>query len=471
MLISNGIWSQQIYDAWISSDVDEYPGKSINYAPDRILFIAYEKKGNLSKSEFDYKNNLFKLNYSLETLATFSISTLGEYSIKVMDLLYTEPGKIMLYGQARHTTTNDYQLCFIHLDHDLNLINYEILGEPDIHEVMMHFTFNQSGKMVFVGSNSPEAAQGNYLIWEFSTAGYETGKFELESIHAIKPMIIELPEAQCYHICDSYGALKVNQDFIITDTLHWVDTINVSPDQPLKRISGTEYIRQGTYLIPPIPGQPWEIDYAMNRLDPYGHIIQTDFFGEENIVDIPADLDFIVSDTIYFAGTTNLVSNPPEDSWITIYKTNTTGEVLDIINAGGNGYYITKDIVCLSTGGFLVSATYWDYENYPIPNDQRDIYLYSINYGDTAVFVDDNIQEEKLTISPNPFGESIYVSYYNKSFYLYFYDAQGKLHDVHQSNGNCEIFTGNWQAGIYFYRIIRENQIISTGKIIKVNNK
>jgi hypothetical protein len=80
---------------------------------------------------------------------------------------------------------------------------------------------------------------------------------------------------------------------------------------------------------------------------------------------------------------------------------------------------------------------------------------------------------ENLKVYPNPFDEFLSFELFdNEEVTVELFDMLGRnINTIHLGNSNNfqQLETQNLQAGIYFYSVIKNNQIVSKGKVLKVN--
>ncbi len=89
----------------------------------------------------------------------------------------------------------------------------------------------------------------------------------------------------------------------------------------------------------------------------------------------------------------------------------------------------------------------------------------------TGLFSMDNSNEKNLSVSPNPFTASLQIvvnqhsSFENATFKL-FNMLGAEVINTNITKQTSSIETGDMPRGIYFYRVIKNNQTIQTGKLI-----
>jgi hypothetical protein len=227
-----------------------------------------------------------------------------------------------------------------------------------------------------------------------------------------------------------------------------------------------DYIKTGLYLSAPIPGSPWEMDMAFSVMDENATVLNTYTFGIPDSTDSPGKLDFITTDTIYFAGTRNISFNPVEDSWVSLFTTNLQGEVLNHQFWGGGGQFSFSDLLALPTGGFLLAMTKWDYETNP-DTITHDIFLVTENYGNPVTNIPDTKSNNDISVYPNPGKDVIHLSTGIIGLHFKLLNMNSEVVIENDFNRDATINTSRLPKGIYIYEISQRGEILGRGKWIK----
>lgn len=82
-------------------------------------------------------------------------------------------------------------------------------------------------------------------------------------------------------------------------------------------------------------------------------------------------------------------------------------------------------------------------------------------------------EDKNLKVYPNPFDEYLSFELFdNEKVTIELFDVLGRnIQTIHLDNSNNfqQLSTHNLQSGIYFYSVVKDNQIVSKGKVLKVN--
>jgi hypothetical protein len=372
----------------------------------------------------------------------------------------------MYWGKALEKNTQDEQLCLLWFDEDLNLVDNLILGSPDTLEVISDAIMCTNGNLLFAGTTSFQMLQGNYLLWEFDENLNEVKKVFFEETVEDFPTVIEIPGTDKFHFIVGFNTFQFDSDLNYDTTYVFPSDINIHPQPQNKLFNDFDYIKTGLFLSAPIPGSPWEMDMAFSVMDENAAVLNTYTFGIPDSTDSPGKLDFITTDTIFFAGTRNISYNPVEDSWVSLFTTNLQGEVLNHQFWGGGGQYSFSDLLALPDGGFLLAMTKWDYEANP-ETVTRDLFLVTENYGNPITKTNNPEFKSDITVYPNPGKDIIRISAGIDGLHFKLLDLNLNVVAEGDFNGEATINVSLFPKGIYIYEISQESRILNRGKWVK----
>jgi len=469
MMGAIAVSSQNQIEKWVATPEDEYV-ESMDYLYFDILFLTVHRgeiTGNYQEKFTNYSNMVYKSDFNLEFSDSLYLDEVGDYDVLVKGFLKVDPTGLLFWAKAMEKNTQDEQLCLLWFDESLNLVNSMILGSAETMEVISDAIVRSNGNLLFVGSTSYEALQGNYILWEFDENINEVKKLIFEETVAYPPTIIEIPGTGKFHLCAGFETFQFDSEFNFEIVYDFPANINIHPQDQNKLIDDFDYIKMGLYISAPIPGSPWEMDMAFNVMDENANVTDTYTFGIPDSIDTPGKLDFVNTDTIYFGGTRNLSSNPVQDSWVSLFTTNLDGEVLEHRFWGGGGQYAFSDLTALPAGGFLLAITRWDYLNFP-NGKTRDIRLITENYGNPITGKPNNaFPNDNFQLYPNPGNSFIQVKAVGKGLHFRLIDVNSKVVMDIGFDETAEISTNRLPLGMYFYKISKGREVLQTGKWIK----
>ena len=469
ILWSPGLFSQVSFQKWIGTPQDEYV-EDISYLYSDFLMLTIHR-GELAESYpenfTNYSNVLYKSDFELSFTDSLFLDEIGDYDVLVKGFLKVGSQGLLFWAKAMHKGTQDEQLCLLWFDESLNLVNSLLLGSTDTMEIISDAIVRTNGNLLFVGSTSFEALEGNYILWEFDGDINEVGKIIFEEVVAYMPTVIEIPGTNKFHLFAGFETFQFDSDLSFETVYDFPATINIHPQGQNKLINNFEYLKQGLFLSAPVPGSPWEMDMALAHMDENATVTETYTFGIADSIDTPGKFDFINTDTIFFAGTRNLSFNPVQDSWVSLFTTNLQGEILEHRFWGGSGQYDYSGLTALPYGGFLLGVTRWDYLGFPDART-RDILLVTENYGNpTTGLANQFVNDYNIRVFPNPGNDMVCIEGTGKDFRIRMIDAHSNLVLETGFNETANIDVSQLAIGIYFYEISNGKEIIKTGKWIK----
>jgi hypothetical protein len=464
-------FSQNTYERWIITAEDEFVHRMNYLYGDMFIITAYrgEYTTNHIDKFFNYRNIIYRTDFELNLVDSLIIDQIEGHEILLNDFIKIDNQGMLYWGNALNTENMDEQLCFIWLDEDLNMVNNQIVGEENLIEFISDGIQTLNGNMLFAGSTSSQVLEGQYLLWEFDLNNQEINKLIHEEDVAYFPTLIEIPATSKFHVCSKYTTLQFDVDLNYETQYEFNNTINIIPDKQNKRISQNQYLKTGLFLSAPIPGYPWEMDLALTIMNENAEVVSDFTLGVADSLESVGRMDFVTTDTIYYGGSRNLILNPPENSWVSLYTTNLEGEEFAHRFWGGNGSYIFSDVVALPEGGFLMAATRWDFISNPDPM-QRDIMLVMENYGNPVTHHEEHELLRPVSLNPNPGRNCIIINGLESDAHIFFYNEMG-IQKYHSSVSPLhKLQVSHLKQGIYFYQLIKNGQLIDTGKWIKIND-
>ncbi|MCK9453150.1 MAG: T9SS type A sorting domain-containing protein [Bacteroidales bacterium] len=234
------------------------------------------------------------------------------------------------------------------------------------------------------------------------------------------------------------------------------------------------YLNQDTIIICGKRGAEPPNDYMLNvvTITESFELVDYNMFKKVDLREHPAMFDGVSKNgnNIYVGGTSNLdYANPfwsTFDSWFHLIKINPDISPIWEYWYGGDAYYHLYNILATNDGGCIMVGTRYDYKS---QNQERDIYIAKVNSEGLIVWTQEiPIGRQETTIYPNPGLNRINIKTDNKELTFELINLNGQYVIRENVNNLKTINTGFLNSGIYFYRLIdNENEILETGKWIK----
>ncbi|MCF8233145.1 MAG: T9SS type A sorting domain-containing protein, partial [Bacteroidales bacterium] len=128
-----------------------------------------------------------------------------------------------------------------------------------------------------------------------------------------------------------------------------------------------------------------------------------------------------------------------------------------------DAYYLMYSIAPAAGEGCVVAATRYDSE---IQNQERDVYLVGLGPDGLITSTEvDSTAINTILLYPNPGDNKIMIDTDSKKFTFKLYNPTGKK--ILQSSNQKTIDVSRLEAGMYFYRVISQGEIIGSGKWVK----
>lgn len=181
-------------------------------------------------------------------------------------------------------------------------------------------------------------------------------------------------------------------------------------------------------------------------------------------------MDFYYPNSIFVSGTYNYdvgvwIQHP---SWIVIGKMDDDLNLLTEKYIGGDAYYHFNTITATNDGGVLITTNRYDYltQNY-----EHDAYIIKLDSNDLVLGLpqQDN-HSSHVIVYPNPATSYVFVNTNLRNTVFILYDFLGNCLRKHLiTDINTYVSLYDIPAGIYLWSLVKANQRVYNGKIIKTN--
>jgi hypothetical protein len=382
----------------------------------------------------------------------------------------------IIFGHISDSQNQD--LLYLKLDQELEITDQKNLTLfPNFGISYINSIIDSDNNFVLSGYTS--GSNTNPYYYKLSQEGDSIVSFLHENEHILSKSfdIIERPNNKgyysfCSHLDGPLGdppgsMLKLNKSFEIEEKFY-IPMLAFNNYSPIK--TGNDIIIN-TNKFRAMPGSDdndiilMKIDTVANPMydHPLGMLGDTnDYAPYMNGTSQVGLTDF------YASGTANLIEYDPfygngQNNWIMLGKFSANLEEYWLKYFGGDAYYHTYSMTTTSDHGCLVVATRYDDEH---PENDRDIYVLKVN-DEGLVTWDETIQPsaDVYKVYPNPGNNVLNLDLREKRFVFQLYNNTGQL--VLSKENQRSINTSAMSRGIYFYRIIKDGEILSSGKWVK----
>jgi len=480
--------AQNSFIAKFNTPVDEYIGPFIQNESGEYIGTIGRRIAGINYN----KCFLYKISNAGDTLMSKTFqkpdTLLNAWSIiQISD----DPIEYLVYGSGFDTTYSPFRLFnyFTRLDNDFNTIwEKKYILRPEgvlsLHELWNHMIKKKEGGYFFA-SNFDNPGDERLVLFELSENGdslayrvYEddSAGFTLMSIsYNYDSTAYQLYTWGAHYVPNEGMAQCITVDFNLnqTDVKHYPRYF----DDGLigKLLPDGCFITGGLYQNPDLP--PAEAsNMAVLKHDTSFNLLAECYVGDPDY-NIRKDngfrsMDFFYPNSIFVAGTFDYTTNvwPQRPSWIVLGKMDSNLNLLTEKYLGGDAYYHFNTITATSDGGALITTLRYDYLT---QDHEHDAYI--IKLDSLELTVGTNERPDKILVDaivyPNPTSGLINIRTSIKNAVFELYDLSGKKLLIEPlTNLITPIKLDNILEGTYIWRVIQQNELIETGKIIKANN-
>ncbi|MCD4732121.1 MAG: T9SS type A sorting domain-containing protein [Bacteroidales bacterium] len=462
-------FSQSTFTKWISTEENEILWRMEKIDDDNYL-VVIGRGYYTNHLEFflNVENVFYKMNGNGQILDSLVTDKILDYEIILSNVIRIDQEGFLCAANALNTETLDEQLCLFRLDENLNITDYSFHGSADVNEVVTWFTINHEGDIVFTGINRSEEPLGETFLWKFDPEGNEL-EFKADSSYlTVGPTIIELAGNNKYYVFEHTWVAIYNQDFE-NDTILDLEISDIFFSLTRKHVIVDDFhhLLYGIILNAPGPN-PW--DMAVLLMDENYQIDAMNTYGTPDTNDAAYSISLITTDQFYLGGIKNNDILELEDSWLSLYKTNLSGDIFFSRFYGGYGYYFGVQTIATQDGGCLLAANYWDFYTWiPGEPENHDVFIMKVDENGLLTNIPKNIPFEQtdILVFPNPGKDYLKIESSLKNLSFQLFNVTGEVVLQKDFNSSVKLNTDNLPSGSYIYRITINEEIIKTGKWIK----
>lgn len=270
-----------------------------------------------------------------------------------------------------------------------------------------------------------------------------------------------LNRAPCFVNNLSYGYQLLSSELL---------DINLLNGNTAQFFDSTRYFLSGMYLS----SNSGEIDFSINNINCHDSILSQKIFGLSNSYEFLSkeNLHYKSPNNLFLVGTSHITvgnlmfsENPTQ---IMIYILDTTLNIINNNLIGGDACYLVLRSYSTRDGGYIISSSRYDHETQEYERDSYIIKVDSLGLL-TAISQIDTIHRSIIKIFPNPGKDNVKIDNFIKSTEIRFYSCTGKLVLEKELLEETEIInTSDFSNGLYIYKITYDDNIIDTGKWIKM---
>ena len=472
--VSGSILAQSSFIKWISTEKDEQL-TNLEYLESNGTFFYSYYRGDYGNGiydiYFDYSKYYIKADQNLTTIDSIVLNTKDSYLLSPLRFLTESPEGIILFCTALDTITFDKQLYIVWLDSDLNIVEDHLYGLPDREDDMTGFCLNHNNNILFFRNYPISKDINNQLItilWEIDLQGNEIA-YKIDTIPS-GAVVFGISDMTGI---DSYQCFAQNSITYFNYNLEYDTTIFYYEEKflpySIKKIDSTISFILGIYNsnMPPFYYEDFDLGFML--MDDEANHFNLQIKGSLDTNEISTRMDYISLDTL-FVGGTKQVHPGPNDTWVTIYKTNMDGDNFFYKHFGGYGRYDLNYLLATPDGGCIAGCSFWDFYENPSYHTHDIVILKFNSNGDLITTVHENtppIIISDFIVYPNPGNNVLNISSAKDGLIVSLFDLAGKLVLEKRFNKSISINTDQLPKGIYSYKIFQKEVQLESGKWMK----
>ena len=404
--------------------------------------------------------------------------TLGDTSLFFTQIAVLENNHYLLFGSAYIPADQSQQLLTMELDSKLSIVDFNLIQKDGYRAFYQHNILPANCGYYLVCNAIHVLGESHILLAKIKTDGDTLCTKIISDLGGgCSISLIEYSSDSSSLWLLGRGCSSAIGERIIFDTNFNFKYNHLLPNQAknyfdLKWVSDTSLLFVSDYTH---DGTPQDDDIGISEVD--SSFTQDDivFIGSEDTMDYPAAycaFDFTNADTIFFAGTNNVIPAffPQVKNHIMIGCLNRNLEQKSMLLYGGDAYYFATNIICTSDGGCLISSRRYDYE---VQDNEYDVLFLKLSKHDIITVSDNQIDPgpRKMDVFSNLGNGWIYINSNIHDGQFLLFNSIGVLHkNIKISFGLNFIQTKNLSNGLYSYVILKDSKTIDSGKWIKTSN-
>ncbi len=438
-------------------------------------FLAVGYQGDTPTPE-DYKGLIIRISPQGDTI-------IKKYCIADTVFIFQRiercnDGNYLIFGSAAFPPDYYKKLLIVKLDTNLNILWYRKheLNVKTIYQRKVLPLGNGNGYHII--NEVLKDYNRNLMLCKINENGdlIKTKLFpELGGGQAIGDAVYSTDSSNIYIFGTGYNNTWIGSRLII-DTAYTFKYSNLLPECA-DTYMNAKWFTDSTLLFSACYSyfvNPQRDDIGISETDTSFSNMDIHKYGAIDTINYPAvvqALDFVSNDSIFLAGTHNVVFDffPHEVSWISIWQLNNNLNSRTEYFYGGDAYYVTYSMICTSDGGCLVAASRYDY--HVQQERDNDIFILKLKREDliTEIPYTISINKEPVMVYPNPGNEKFIINVEIDNAVICLQDTWGKLiFKGRLKSGSTIINVSKLLSGIYVYTITKEDRVISSGKWVKL---
>jgi hypothetical protein len=219
------------------------------------------------------------------------------------------------------------------------------------------------------------------------------------------------------------------------------------------------------------PNNIFDDDIFIDKFDTlYNHLLTNNYGSldtSDKVTMFSQSIDFVNKDTIFFGGYKNNIIGPPHTynkDWIIVGQVDSTLQQRFIKYIGGDAYYETNYIIATHDGGVFVCAGKFNHDK-----QLYDLLFLKLNNEGVIVNTASNkFKSWNSIIWPNPVTQLLNIELGKLAKEIEIIDLMGNMVvSINTKDTKIKVDLSAVKSGVYIVRVIYENDIVETHKLIK----
>lgn len=372
-----------------------------------------------------YLNTLYEKVIKVPLMEGFVKCILGKYSI-------TNNNNFILSAIASNEFLNDLDIMLIEINESCELTNY----------LQLNYNYNQSMPDLAKVPNSSDIIA---VVYHLEIMGPQIQFIRLDSSLSIKSIA---PIKNGEYKYDYSGTIA-----------NW--------------INDTTFLYTG--LLTPNGNPIEDEEIGLSILDTNYNAIREKHIGTEDTTDYPAYINssaYFNDTCIYVLGFHNYIEFwPDEPNKMQVYRVDTSLNILDRYEFGGDAYYRPSGIIATNDGGCLIYGSRYGPEN----DHDEDIHILKIAPEEliTSASSQHALKINDISVFPNPTKDILNIEWGLNEIFpseIIIRNIAGftvLTQKIKNNPRTINIDCHNLVNGTYTYSIVKNNKILYSGKFIK----
>ena len=437
---------------------------------------------NNTPDQNDRGGLLYKLSSSGDILNKKEYLITDSISIFV-NLLITQDNRIISMGlKGLLSTQYINNIWYNEIDTGLNEIKSRIFPLDTNYQYGFYLSILDNNKIILGGGAYNSETRIDIFLYALSINGDSLNSSFLQvQNNQVAIWLSKHPDKSEYQVCFSGNMPPAPSNYqgkiALFDSLLNFIQVDTMPKKlyhcnTIKWLNNSEYILTGKRIF----SSPTRRVLGILKIDTNNNVINENYFGmEPDTINYPGscrNMDFIDNNNIFYGGVANIIPEhypwQVEPTWIMLNNLDSNLNINWQRFYGGDAFYYLWGLRATQDGGCIMLCTRYDHNT---QYHEYDIYILKVDSLGLITNINENtkINISNAIVYPNPGTNYLNIKTKLKNSTFELIDFTGKIIIRKFLNSfTKQINTSNIPSGMYFYRIHDNEEIIESGKWVKL---